>query len=325
VTKLAYISAASHSGSTLLAMLLGSHPQIATVGEMNLSSRAMGDLDHYRCSCGTFIRDCGFWQKVKAAMADRGFEFDLANAGTDYREVNSRYASRLLGVLCRGRAFERLRDIALWLAPAWRNHLSETHHRNAAFASAVSEVTGARVIVDSSKIGLRLKYLLRNPALDVKVIRLIRDGRAVAMTYMDPARFADARDPGLRGGGTGGRRESERLSMSRAAYDWRRCNEEADHVLAQVDSSRRLDVHYEVLCKDRCRILDQVFSFLEVDPGLSAKNFRSVSQHVVGNGMRLDVTSEVTCDERWKGSLSPQDLREFDRVAGTLNRRYGYG
>jgi hypothetical protein len=32
--RLAYILAASHSGSTLLSMLLGSHPQIATVGEM---------------------------------------------------------------------------------------------------------------------------------------------------------------------------------------------------------------------------------------------------------------------------------------------------
>ena len=77
-------------------------------------------------------------------------------------------------------------------------------------------------MVDSSKVAVRLKYLLRNPELDVKVIRLIRDGRGVALTYMDPAQFADAENPDRRGGGMGGNREDERLPMTQAAYQWRR-------------------------------------------------------------------------------------------------------
>ena len=92
--RLAYILAASHSGSTLLSMLLGSHPQIATIGEMNLSPKAMGDLDHYRCSCGDLIRRCRFWEQVREGMVSRGFAFDLANVGTDYRSVKSCYAQR---------------------------------------------------------------------------------------------------------------------------------------------------------------------------------------------------------------------------------------
>ena len=78
--------------------------------------------------------------------------------------------------------------------------------------------TGKSVIVDSSKIGIRLKYLLRNPCLDVKIIRLIRDGRGVALTYMNPAGFADATDPGLRSGGTGIEKENG-LSMAEAARE----------------------------------------------------------------------------------------------------------
>ena len=69
MNKLAYILAASHSGSTLLSMLLGSHQQIATVGELKLSTKAIGDIDRYRCSCGQFIRRCDFWQKIAANMA----------------------------------------------------------------------------------------------------------------------------------------------------------------------------------------------------------------------------------------------------------------
>lgn len=324
MTKLAYILAASHSGSTLLSMLLGSHPQIATVGEMALSPNSMGNLDRYRCSCGSFIRQCSFWLKVKEGMGRRGCDFDLARAGTDYRNVESRYARRLLGPLHRGRFLESVRDGALFISPAWRRHLSEVHERNAVLASAVSEIAKADILVDSSKIALRLKYLLRNPELEVKVIRLIRDGRAVALTYMDPAVYADAKDPNRRGGGMGGDRKSERLCMHEAAYEWRRCMEEAEHILRQVPPERRMEIRYEDYCREPEASLAHIHEFLGVTPGRQPKEFRSVEQHVVGNGMRLDTTSEIRLDERWREILTERDLRIFDQVAGAMNRRHGY-
>lgn len=324
MTRLSYILAASHSGSTLLSMLLGAHPQIATVGEMNLSPKSMGDLDRYRCSCGDFIRACGFWQSVKKRMAGRGFEFDLASAGTDYRTVESRYARRLLGSLCRGRFLEGVRDAGLGLSLAWRKQLPETHRRNAALASVVSEITKADVVVDSSKIALRLKHLLRNRELDVRVIRLIRDGRAVALTYIDPAGFADARDPTRREGGMGGDRKHERLPMAQAAYEWRRCVEEAENILRCLTPSQWIEVRYEDYCKTPDVTLRRLQQFLGVDAGKGPSEFRTVEQHVVGNGMRLDTTSEVWLDERWRETLTEQDLRIFDDVAGDMNRRYGY-
>src|ERR1041384_2871141 len=58
--RLAYILSASHSGSTLLAMLLGAHPDACTVGELKLTS--MGDVNQYRCSCGDRLMTCSFWR-----------------------------------------------------------------------------------------------------------------------------------------------------------------------------------------------------------------------------------------------------------------------
>lgn len=324
VTRLAYVLAASHSGSTLLSMLLGSHSQIATIGEMNLSPQAMGDLDCYRCSCGQFIRQCGFWQRVPEAMRRRGVAFDLACARTDYRSVQSPYARRLLRPMHQSAALECIRDVSLSLSPAWRAALPEVHRRNAALASTVAELAGAQVVVDSSKVGLRLKYLLRNPDLDVKVIRLVRDGRAVALTYMDPAGFADASDPSKRAGGSGGDRKAERLSMRQAAYEWRRCMEEAEHVLQGLDRSRWMEVRYENYCREPDETLDRLHRFLGVEPGRQPREFRSVEQHVVGNGMRLDTTSEIRLDERWRDVLTEPDLHVFDAVAARMNRRYGY-
>lgn len=77
---LVYILAASHSGSTLTAMLLNSHPDICTAGELKATS--LGDTDKYHCSCRTLIGDCPFWQGVSGEMKRLGFDYDVRNART---------------------------------------------------------------------------------------------------------------------------------------------------------------------------------------------------------------------------------------------------
>jgi hypothetical protein len=321
-TPLVYILAASHSGSTLLAMLLGSHPEICTVGELKFTS--LGDADEYRCSCREEIGKCAFWLAVGEEMARRGFSFEVKNAGTDFRSEASQYAGRLLRPLHRGPVLEWIRDVALSLSPSWRTSFPEIQMRNAALAASLCKKTEKRVVVDSSKVGVRLKYLLRNIGLDVRVIRLVRDGRGVALTYTDPAQFADAQDPALRGGGTGKKREEERLPIRAAARDWLRSNQEAEAILRGIDPGRCTEVRYEELCADPDATLIRLFHFIGAEPVPVVKNFRNVEQHVVGNGMRLDTTSRIRLDERWMTVFSAADLDVFDSVAGNLNRRMGY-
>lgn len=320
--RLGYLMAASHSGSTLTAMLLNSHPRVCTVGELKITR--LGGIASYRCSCQRLILECPFWQGVAQDMAAKGTDFSIEHAGTDVRTGATPYIQRLLAPLHRGPVIEALRDFALSLSPVWRRQLPRIQSVNAALVSSVLKRSGKDVIVDSSKIGIRLKYLLRNPELDVKVVRLIRDGRAVTLTYMDPEGFADAKDPKLRGGGSGAGRADERLSVEAAAREWRRSNEEAEAILATLDESQWLAIRYEDLCADPDATLNRVFEFLGVGAVERRVAFRDVEHHVVGNGMRLDSSSEIRLDERWKSVLTPQDLQAFDRVAGDLNRRLGY-
>ncbi|HVQ78200.1 MAG TPA: sulfotransferase [Candidatus Binatia bacterium] len=321
-TRLLYILAASHSGSTLLAMLLGTHPDLSTVGELKATS--LGDATRYRCSCRELIGQCGFWSGVTADLRRQGLDFDLTRGETDVRSVRSAYARWLLGPLHRGPALERARDLALGASPRWRAHRQRGELLDGALAAAICARTGTSAIVDSSKAGIRLKYLLRNPALDVRVIRLVRDGRAVALTYMDPGRFADASDPHLRGGGTGVAPTGHCTDMAGAAREWRRSNEEAEAIVARLDRERWTDVRYEALCVDTEATLRRLFAFAGVDSGRPRPALRAAEHHVIGNGMRLDASGEVRVDERWRDVLTPGEIAAFDAEAGALNRRLGY-
>lgn len=318
--KLAYVLAASHSGSTLLTMLLGAHPETCTVGELKLNH--LGNLEKYRCGCGEPINSCPLWNEVIKKMKHRGIDFSLEEPGTDILKTENALLQRVLKPLHRGPLLEFLRDSALLCIPAWHHHFKEVQKRNRALIDSLLELHDAKIVIDSSKIGRRLKFLLRDRETDIRVVRLIRDGRGVALTHIDPLNFADAKDPSKRVGGFGGNRKP--ITMHDAAYIWKRSNEEAESIISTIETDKYIEVRYDELCSDPTATLKKIFLFIGVDPEKLVLDFRSVTQHVVGNGMRLDDSSEITYDERWRDHLTQEQLREFDSVAGSLNRKYGY-
>jgi hypothetical protein len=306
--RMAYILSASHSGSTLLAMLLGAQAKACTVGELRAPN--LGAIDVYQCSCGRRIKECEFWIQVSRAMARRGIAgFDITQARTSIFEAPGRYAGRLLEPLQRGPLLELVRNVALGFSPGWNSFLKEVQHRNAALVEALKELTGAEIIIDSSKSVLHLNYLLKNPSLRIKVIQLIRDGRAVSLSLI----------------GHGLQRSTRQETVAAAAREWRRSNEAAQFLLNRLPASQWMGVRYEQLCQNPQSTLRQLCQFLDLNTENLTLDFRSRQQHVLGNdGMRLQSTSAIRLDERWRTQLSAEDLSTFDLVAGSLNRRCGY-
>ncbi|MEP0844845.1 MAG: sulfotransferase, partial [Phycisphaerae bacterium] len=292
--------------------------EIATIGELN--AVGLPRKEGYCCSCGIRLEECGFWRALGDAMARRGHSL----SATDLHSISSAYVSRLISPLHRGPRLERLRDAALTLSPTWRRAFPLVAARNVALVQAVCEVTGKRMVVDSSKVALRLKYLLREPALDVRVLRLVRDGRGVSLTYMRPYHFADSADPSRRAGGRGVNYDRLYMTARRAARLWRRSNEDAEMLLRGLPRQQWLDLRYEDLCTRPAETLRRIYAFLEVNPDGGTLDYRSRPHHVIGNGMRLDPSSEIRLDERWRTVLTARELRAFDRVAGPMNRGYGY-
>jgi hypothetical protein len=295
-----YILGAGHSGSTLLAMLMGGHPRICTIGEVK--APAIGPADDYRCSCGERITTCGFWRALNGAIEARGARLDLSNGATDIRRAPTPYVRWLLKPLHRSRPLEWVRTAALALSPAWQRHVARVQALNTALAQAACSITGKDVFVDSSKTGLQLKYLLDNRDLDVKVLRLVRDGRGVALSY----------------------RTADGLSVPDAAYKWRRSNEEAETIVAALPRDRWLDLRYEELCRQPAATMRAVFRFVGAEPSAWPQPINGATQHVLGNDKARAAIRDVRLDEKWRRVLTTADLEAFDRVAGPLNRRLGY-
>lgn len=300
VERFVYILSPSYSGSTLLTYLLGVHPDIATIGELKAS--ALGNIDTYDCSCGTPIRNCPFWSQLQSALHSRGVAFTLNNFGTHFRTPDARLTDRILGANIHGAGFEALRDFALTVIPSVRQAYRRVLAQNVALASAVCDLQRGRVFLDGSKDPHRLKLLLGAGFSDIRVLHMIRDGRAASNSYM---RHYDA-------------------PMSTAAHAWLRTHRASERVLRLLPPDRAMRIRYEDLCTEPALTLRQIYTFLELDPGGAPVELDTQSQHVLGNAMRLRRSTDIRLDEKWKHALTPADLCTFDRIAGQANAAYGY-
>jgi Sulfotransferase family len=141
--KVIFIASLSHSGSTLLDLMLNAHPEVASVGELKQLGR-FARLEkanrRLRCTCGAeSLLTCDFWTRVSALTE--------AAIGRTIGELNVEDYDD-------GESFDR---------------------DNVALFRAISAAAEKSYVVDSSKQVTRLARLIGNPALDVFPIFLLRD------------------------------------------------------------------------------------------------------------------------------------------------------
>lgn len=304
MTKVVYIMGHGYSGSTLLTFLLGSHPQIATIGELGIAPQAKTTPEEYFCSCQEAIRDCGFWRRVSAEMAERGYEFDVWDSDLEFRVNGGGLSDVILRAVQRGPVLETARGAALQVFPHARRQLSRILGRIRSLAEIVTGLKGCSTFLDSSKRPERATFMRRFGGFDdMRVIHLVRDGRAVSWSSM----------------------KNVGLGPDEAARSWLADNRGSEHARRFFPADRWMTLRYEDLCTDPRGLLEKVYGFIGVPAKNGLDDFRSVDQHIIGNRMRLSRTSEIRLDESWKKALTPEQMSLIGRRVGPLNRRYGYG
>jgi len=301
VTTCLYIASPSYSGSTLLTMLLGAHPAIATIGEMKGGQE---ELSSYGCSCGLLLLQCPFWNNLITSLEERGFTYDLSDLRTmpAFRTTHLWLADAILRRYSSGRLFNAVRDYLFAIWPPWRKQLKRLLAYNETFIELVIEMTGGSVFLDSSKDVLRIQYLTKIPSLDVRIIHLIRDGRAVVNSA----------------------RKNVKQPAYAAASEWRDAQTAIERVADQFCDGRILRVRYEDLCRNPNAQIQRILQFATLSEDRQVMTVEGNGLHILGNRMRLRGTQAIRLDESWRSELPSADLKVCERIARDALRRYGY-
>ena len=152
-----YITGSHRSGSTLLDMILGSHPNIFSMGEIVRLKKYF--KNNRRCNCGEKILQCTIWPRIQKIIQD-----DLGIMSP---------CKILKPIYTKDELIKGLLNMNLNCQ--FQVSISYDH----ALLKAVSDISNNNIMVDSSKSISRLLYYLIYYRGVVIYIHLIRDPRAV--------------------------------------------------------------------------------------------------------------------------------------------------
>ncbi len=166
--RVLFLAGFGRSGTTLLERVLGELPGVQPLGEV-IHLWRRGLVDDERCGCGEPFSRCVFWNAVGARAFGGWQNVDLARVEVVKSDADRlRRVPRLIVAGRRGAAPETARDLAA------------LHGR---VYDAAAAVAGAEVVIDSSKHSSLAHCLRLDPAIDLRVVHVIRDSRGVAYSW----------------------------------------------------------------------------------------------------------------------------------------------
>jgi len=304
-----YIGGHGRSGSTILAQTLGQISGFVNVGELWLLWYR-GLRENESCGCGEPFYSCEFWR----AVGDEAF------GGWDNVDVDKMVAfSPFLQSLrytphyalaaktgIRSRKFDALLE---GCGPVLER-----------LYGAIQTVSGARVIVDSSKRSSYAVLLNLLPLVDLRVVHLVRDSRAVAYSWQ-----RSKEDPAVVGG-----RLMPRFSPTKASRVWSLQNYSYGFL---TDFARLSRLRYEDFVHDPAFYLGETLvriGFADESGGLQdivrgREISLSLDHTVSGNPSRFR-TGKVGLqpDEEWKGKMRCADKNVVTALTAPLLLKYGY-
>jgi hypothetical protein len=309
--RVAYVCSSGRSGSTLLDLMLGSHPRFESLGEIDHLPKNL--TLNTPCSCGAPARECPFWSRVADVLLKRHgidlrddpYRFPLglfrASRVIDHDHQTPRYLVMRRIVL--GAKLLELRHGLRLLPRAMTKVFDRCIVNSIRLYEAVSESCGATCLVDSSKEYRRAVSLYRLDPARVRLLILVRDGRGV---------FNAMRRSGA--------------DRKRSLNFWKRYYEHALPVIQRhVPKEHRMMIRYEDLVARPEATLSAVCAVLGVTYDSRMLQFRDAAKHVLnGNDMRSQKGSALILDERWRTELPPEDLAYFESKGGSLNAALGY-
>jgi Sulfotransferase family len=190
--------------------------------------------------------------------------------------------------------------------------------------AAIARVSGSSVVIDSSKHASLAFCLSSSPAVDLRVVHVVRDSRAVAYSWGKVVRRPDS----------GSQTRMSMYSAPSAAARWNIQNG-AVQLLSQLGPPT-LRIRYEDLVGDPPATLREVAAFAELPGGAESGFLRSdgpggwcaelrATHTASGNPMRfMTGPVQIRADNAWQDAMLPARRRTVTTLTLPLLMRYGY-
>jgi hypothetical protein len=295
--RVVYIVGFPRSGSTLLERMLGNEAGYFSAGELRRIWER-GFIDNELCSCGRPFRSCDFWKRI------------ISDAYGDPETVDAKYMAREIANLDDRRT--RWREIAGRLRTPEKAASCQRDASLLALYRAIIAASDAPAIVDSSKDSSYALLLSTIPGLDVEIVHLVRDSRAVAYSWQRRRRRPEVVD------------RDEFMPIVRpagSAWGWNARNSSAEAL--RWFASRYVRVRYEDIVEDPGRELARILKRPVHPNGTSEK---APPYHTVsGNPSRMTKGPlEVSLDREWMSDMSNRDRTLVTALTLPFLLRYGY-
>ncbi len=285
------------NGSTIIGNILNEVPGIVHVGELHfLWKNAAGKGASNLCGCGQPLTACAVWAQILASLRPPGTSLP-EYADTVLRRqlscVRTRDTWRVLG---RGLDRAAIREHADLVARTYR---------------AIAHRTGARVIVDTSKIPGEAALLPNIPGVIPYFVHLVRDPRAAAYSWRNWKQYVYA------------------MSAARSTGYWDLFNLAGEAITRRYPERSRL-LRYEDFIADPAAAIGALLRLCGEDPGASPVRGRAVELHVnhtvLGNPDRFQTGPTIIrdTDDGWRTGLPAPAKLAAITISGPLFARYGY-
>jgi hypothetical protein len=302
-TRVLFVGGYGRSGSTVLDGLLDRVPGITALGEFrHLFGRALHDNE--LCSCGTPFNDCAYWSKV----LDRAFPdgFDRARIHEAVRAVNRVVATPRV-------MYPSLRSAAM------REHCRVYAEAFVAAYRAAAEISGASVVVDSSKYPLHGLFLSTVPEIELVAMLLVRDPRAVAYSWTQHKLRTEVHWK---------EQEMPRHGVGRSALAFDLSNWLTARLRGRGVPLR--EQRFEDLVADPRTTLGEIASFalgheVEITDALFEAETEPSRHTIAGNPVKLESGRiELRADDRWKTALSREKQALVRVLCAPQMHHFGY-
>ncbi len=293
-TRVLFIGGEGRSGSTVLERLIAAQPATFAVGELkNLFERGVGAEE--LCGCGRDVRDCEIWSEVGRRLVG-GWD---THAGRELVAFFTRVNQRLqLPVILTGRGalVSRARSVLAELYPI------------------IADVSGASLIVDSSKHPAWAYLLAGTEGIDLRLVHLVRHPSAVVHSWSSPVRRPHA--------GTGpGDTVMAAQSPVEVCIRWDVFNQLFRHLA-------RRGIPTEVIRYED--YVDDVDGTLRICMAVSGRSYHPApgmadGHGIAGNPSRFTAEgARIERDDRWLDQLSASRHLAVSGLTWPMRLTYGY-